>query len=1072
MGTFFAGLRSRRWLNVGVFALGVLAMVVAVATPLYARSSAEHLLDQRTGERPVYETGLSVQTIPQGAVGRSTVDPTGLVVAGPGATPKPLPDLTEQDREQMLASVVDLVSTDSGNAFWQQPTTYMYSQGDYHLGGRTYQIKAYWRDGMCNLAHVEGRCPSAPGEALIDPLMLKTIDGQVGDPVRIVYTGYSGNGKPVKEVPVDYTIVGTYTINDQAAPEWFNPARTFGDGSLRPQSLGSRAPLIAPSLLVDTSSMTVAGSTLAGADRPIDLQRLDIETMSAAEQALTTWQSEIAANGPPVIQPDEAITLQGVFEEVDAEQTLLSRVTLAAVVPLIVLALLLLFVLVAAAAEVRRQEVALAKLRGFSARKVVRFAVAEPAMVLALTIPFGIGLAVFLERTVSRTWLGSTPFVVTPQAVASAAVVTVAALLAAFVAVLGVVREPLASSLTSVTRRRQASRWGLLAQGALVMLSVAAVVQIVTSDAEQSTSFVELLAPLFVALGASVLAMVLIGVVARGWLRSTATRGGLSPFLASRRLVRRQDLVQLVLPLLLATAMATFAASAWKVADDWRVSKAAATIGASTVYFTDTSPSRLQWVTQKVDPEGRYLAAAVPPAPRTVDGGRVGLVDSTRFARVAAWDDQWGTDGAQQVQGWLTPPHELDPIAFSGTRLEIEVADISLEGDLNFPLQLWARYLPHSTGEERVVPLGELGRKGSVTIDGFVSDCREGCSFQQLLIAGSSSSVTDAAGRLTIRSIVANGDEPGDWRLDDPDAWRPARPYGDSGTPPVNLEAGSGGLTLRMTGEPAIIRLTTTDVPAAPPMVATATTILDPLDTTDTGRDAVDGASVLGARTPMQVAGTADALPLVGSNGGLSDLTAALREYGDQATDVTITELLVADGTPTAMLDQVENLGVSLTDSRTESEELGLLRADAFSLGWRVFLLVGVLTLLLAFLGVLALAVVQLRWRSYEVAALRVVGVSRRDLRRAIVTEYVALLGMAVVGGGLAAIGSLLLVLPSLDIGTIEEFDPAVDFGLRWLVMGAVLGVVLVVVLAIAFWISRRTVKQGTPATLRQADAR
>ena len=105
-----------------------------------------------------------------------------------------------------------------------------------------------------------------------------------------------------------------------------------------------------------------------------------------------------------------------------------------------------------------------------------------------------------------------------------------------------------------------------------------------------------------------------------------------------------------------------------------------------------------------------------------------------------------------------------------------------------------------------------------------------------------------------------------------------------------------------------------------------------------------------------------------------------------------------------------------------------------------MFLLVGVLTLVLAFLGVLALAVVQLRWRSYEVAALRVVGVRRRDLRRAIVTEYVALLGMAVVGGALAAIASLLLVLPSLDIGAIGEFDPAVDFSLRWLVMGGVLG--------------------------------
>ena len=79
---------------------------------------------------------------------------------------------------------------------------------------------------------------------------------------------------------------------------------------------------------------------------------------------------------------------------------------------------------------------------------------------------------------------------------------------------------------------------------------------------------------------------------------------------------------------------------------------------------------------------------------------------------------------------------------------------------------------------------------------------------------------------------------------------------------------------------------------------------------------------------------------------------------------------------------------------------------------------------------------------------------------------------MAVVGGALAAIASLLLVLPSLDIGAIGDFDPAVDFSLRWAVIAGVVGVVMLVVLGIALWISGRTVKQGTPATLRQADAR
>ncbi len=835
--------------------------------------------------------------------------------------------------------------------------------------------------------------------------------------------------------------------------------------------MGRNAPLVAPSLLVDKSSITFASATLAGADRPVDLDKLDIATMDAAERALLTWQAEVAGEGPPIIQTDDLVSFENVFEQVTEEQTLLSRVTLAAVVPLIVLALLLLFVLIASAAEVRRQEVALAKLRGFSTRKVVRFAVAEPVAVLLLTIPVGIGLAVLLERTIARTWLGSTPFVVTPQAVVSAVVVTAAALVAAFVAVLGVVREPLSSSLASVSRRRVTSRWSLLAQGGLVMLSAAAVVQIVSSDATQSTSFVELLAPLFVALGAAVVAMVLIGLVARGWLRRTSTRGGLSPFLASRRLVRRQDLVQLVLPLLLATAMATFAASAWKVADDWRVSKAAATIGAPAVYFTDTSPSRLQWVTQQADPEGRYLAAAVPPWPRTVDGGRVGLVDASRFARVAAWDEHWGTSGAQEVQDWLSPTGDKGPITFSGSHVQVELTDISLEGELNLPLQLWLRYVPASTGEERLAQLGDLPKKkGSVTIDGFVSECEDGCSLQQLFFAGSSSSVTDAAGRITIASIAADGDDAGDWRLDDADAWRPARPFGESGSSPVNLDTVAGGLELRLIGDPAVVRITTTDVPALPPVVATDTTLLDPVE--GESAEAVGGASVLGARTPMELTGQAKALPLVGSNGGLSDLTAALREYGDTSTEVPISELLVAADTPPSVLAEVRELGVPLNDRRTEGEELDLLRSDAFSLGWRVFLLVGGLTLVLAFLGVLALAVVQLRWRSYEVAALRVVGVRRRDLRRAIVAEYVALLGMAVVGGALAAIASLLLVLPSLDIGAIGEFDPAVDFSLRWLVMGGVLALVMIVVLAIALWISRRTVKQGTPATLRQADAR
>jgi hypothetical protein len=1068
MSTFLAGLSSRRWLNLGVLTLGVLALLVAVATPLYARSSAEHLLDQRTLQRPATETGLNVETAADVESRPGVFVPVAGRADEAPADDAPEP-LTDEDRQRMLDSVTDLMSTEAAGSYWRPATTYLLTRGTYMAGAVPHPINTYWRDGMCDLAHVEGRCPSAPDEALIDPVMLRTIGKQVGDRVTVLFSAVgrdASGGESVEEYPQDFTVVGTYTIDDNADPDWFDPGRTGGDASLRPPSGTATTAPPAPALLVDGSGITFAPATVAGADRPIDTDKVDISTMDAAESALAQWQTEIANAPPPVLQPDDLVALDGVFDDVRAEHTLLSRVTLAAVVPLIVLALLLLYVLISSAAEVRRQEVALAKLRGFSTPQVVRFALAEPVAVLLLAVPFGMALAVVASRVVTRVWLGETPFVITPQAVASAVVVTASALLAAFVAVLGVVREPLATSLASATRRRTVSRWALLAQGALVMLSVAAVVQIVTSDATQSSSFVELLAPLFVALGAAVLAMVAVGVVARGWMARTTDRGGLSPFLASRRLVRRQDLVQLVLPLLLATSMAAFAACAWKVADDWRVSKASAVVGADRAYFTDTNPARLLWVTRQADPDGRYLTAVVPPAPRTEGGARVALVDTRSFGAVAHWDGSWGASAAQ-VQDDLTPADQGSPITFTGSQLTVRVTDVRVRGGLNLPLEVWLRYVTSDTGEQRTAKIGTLPKKGSVSLDGFVSECDNGCTVEQLSITGSSSSVTDAHGDLTIADVSSDGTSV-DWRLDDSAAWRPARPFDTDGLSPLQLEGTPDGLHLTLAPDSgSVFRLTTTDLPEAPPMVSTTGTALE-----DAGSGTVAGASLLGTRTPMTPAGTTESLPIVGNDGGLSDLRTALREYGDQSSSVSLTELLVAGGTPTAVLDKVRGAGVDLSEVRTYDDELDELRSDAFSLGWKVFLLVGVLTLLLAFLGVLALAIVQLRWRSYEVAALRVVGVRRRDLRRAIVAEYVALLGMAVVGGALAAVTSLLLVLPSLDIGTVETFDPAVDYSVRWLVMLAVVCVILLVVLGIALWIARRTVKLGTPATLRQADAR
>lgn len=119
---------------------------------------------------------------------------------------------------------------------------------------------------------------------------------------------------------------------------------------------------------------------------------------------------------------------------------------------------------------------------------------------------------------------------------------------------------------------------------------------------------------------------------------------------------------------------------------------------------------------------------------------------------------------------------------------------------------------------------------------------------------------------------------------------------------------------------------------------------------------------------------------------------------------------------------------------------------------------------------VLASAVAQSRWRAYEVASLRVVGLKQRDLVRASVLEYVAMLGFAVVLGVVSAYLSLTLVLPSIDLGGAEPNAPAAQYDVHWLVLGGVGLTLFVLATGIAYLISRRVTRLGRPSTLRWAE--
>ena len=99
------------------------------------------------------------------------------------------------------------------------------------------------------------------------------------------------------------------------------------------------------------------------------------------------------------------LDLASVFDQVRAERTLLSRVMVAALAPLVLLTLLLLFALVSTAAQAPARTSRWPSCAGSRRAQVLRFALAEPFLVVALAVPVGVAIAVGTAQVVARGWL-------------------------------------------------------------------------------------------------------------------------------------------------------------------------------------------------------------------------------------------------------------------------------------------------------------------------------------------------------------------------------------------------------------------------------------------------------------------------------------------------------------------------------------------------------------------------------------------------------------------------------------------------------------------------------------------
>src|SRR5262249_501061 len=163
-------------------------------------------------------------------------------------------------------------------------------------------------------------------------------------------------------------------------------------------------------------------------------------------------------------------------------------------------------------------------------------------------------------------------------------------------------------------------------------------------------------------------------------------------------------------------------------------------------------------------------------------------------------------------------------------------------------------------------------------------------------------------------------------------------------------------------------------------------------------RSATDFQMLAYAEDPQQftVVQRAATLPRAGKHGMIVDLDYALKQ-ADATTGVPDTTRFSAEvwANPSAPADLDKRLaatGVAVIEKQTIAQLQDQLGRQAPALAWRLYLLAGVVSALLALGLVLLVARLGARERRHELAALRVTGVSARTLRRGVRREHLALL--------------------------------------------------------------------------------
>lgn len=693
-------------------------------------------------------------------------------------------------------------------------------------------------------------------------------------------------------------------------------------------------------------------------------------------------------------------------------------------------------------ATVRRREIALARLRGITGGQLYAVLSLEPLIVLLAGAVAGVALGALVAVVAGRTWIDAGDATVGITALPWVTGVVVAALVAVLVGMASALREPLAEQVRLTDRPRHASTAALFWNVLLIAAAVVAVYRSSVADAGDP-DWVVLAGPALVGLAVGQAAVWLVRGAARllvGW----SARRGLPGFLASRRLARVADGATSVRLVVAATVVGAVSLTGAQQVADWTDDTARIRVGAPTRVPVDGDVQAALALSHDLDPDGEWLmAAALVPGEGSVPARRA-FLDTVRYDAVVG-DFYAGTPAAgvaAQVAALGSP--EGSAVAVGDTvRATVRGVSRREGGALNPVVRI---AYTNDQGEAAEVTLRTtLDLAGTeATVETGVGDCAVGCRVSGLEVGRS-------AGDAQVPYVLTDLDFAGVDVLDT--TWRSLTP-GQFGAPggPVAVDDGLMVLAERRTQS------------AEPESAGPRTPIL----ATDTaswpeGQPLLDDPG--GNERAATVLTTLPALPLVEADGLLADL--ALANAGAPPT-VPAAEVMVlaAADTPQAVLDDLvaatgQEPTTLATTLQSVSDEAGGDQARAYALVAGFCLVVA---LLVAAAGVAR----QRSEHQREVAALRLLGVPLRTLRRSGRVELAALALAAVAAAVAGGVLAVRLLLRHLELVTVPLHAVPLRIGVAALPI-ALAGLLAALLVLVVVGRARRVrADAGRPALLRE----